>query len=199
MTLQADDLTISGAINAFGGTLAIQPLTPGRGILLTSSAPPGGVLAVTTDELSFVNANVLQLGGAGTTSNIVVGQSGDSVNLTASGLNVLAFNTTGALTQGGSLQVADLGGTVGSAMLTNTGNGVLSVGATLPFSTTTGGFTLVDAVGLTIGSSTVAGNALTVPSGQPVVLQTDSLSLVGNGGNLAISAPNGSLTIQTPH
>ncbi len=105
---QTISLTVDALSVASGGNgvtmlsvniLALQTLTAGRDILISTGGTPSRALTVTTTELNRTNVSTLSL-GAGGTSAIAFGQAAnDSVNITSN----LATPTTGTITVNGAL------------------------------------------------------------------------------------------------
>ena len=198
IALQADTLSLlagSGqtALAAPGGTVILQPLTAGRGITITGTpSMTGGVLALSPAELGLVTATALQLGGTGSTGNIVFGLEGETINLASSGtIGTVALSTTGTVTQGGPLLVSALSGSAGSVTLTTTGNSIPSVTGL----TVNGDLTLSTANGLTLSGAASANGTLALTAGADLsVLSTGSVS-APNGGTLTAG---GTLSIAGP-
>ncbi|MCO6418713.1 hypothetical protein JYK14_21500 [Siccirubricoccus sp. KC 17139] len=138
ITLRADDLRIAAALNAGAGRrVVLQPVTAGQGVLLGGAATgpvgaepaDGNALSLTAEELGFVTAGLLRIGGlssldgaAASTGWVAQGQ--QAIDLTSTGVTTLevlsayGFVQLGALLSGvetAGLTVANLAATVRTA------------------------------------------------------------------------------------
>ena len=198
ISLQADNISLiagagQSALSAPGGTVILQPLTSGDGIIVTgSTSVPGGQLALTPTELNLIRTGTLQLGGAATAGDIVFGQFGETIDLASGGtIGGVALSTTAEVTQGGPLLVNALSGSAGSITLDYTGNSIPSVTGL----TAAGDLTLSTTNGLTLSGTTNAIGGFTISAGGDLsVLSTGSVGTpyggaLTAGGTLSIAGP----------
>jgi hypothetical protein len=104
ITLRADAMTISAAVNAGGGMVTLAPATSGRPIDVGTN-PSSGNLGLGQSDLSQVTASVLRIGDTVSAGNI---------NITAAitapvGWNTLDLRSNGSINElGGSITVTNL-------------------------------------------------------------------------------------------
>ncbi len=136
IVLQTNSLTLNGdaafpALTAPGGTVILRPGFANEGFVFTSGAKPGGVLALTTAELTRIDAPTLDIGQAGSPIGgpVSIGGTGDlaSINFTAGQIATLGLYTTGQVTQTIELRVGTLTGTANQIDLTRTDNSIQTV------------------------------------------------------------------------
>jgi filamentous hemagglutinin family protein len=177
IALTADSLVVQPAgggpsLQAPGGSIVIDPLTPGTPVELGAGTLGGaGTLSITGGALGAMSAAVLQIGqasgGVGDAGAIVVGPDGSAVDLGADGFGTLLIESQGAVTQGGVLTVPVLGGQAARLGLTDSGNGVTTLAG---FVSTSGDVSL---------------------SGAGAVQVTGALTADGGAGEIVLSAQDG--------
>ncbi len=97
VVVTADDLNLTGAINAGAGTVTLRPTTL-SGNTIIESAPTGGVLSLSPGEIQLVTAATLDIGRLDGTGNVDVNAAISDANVQAGTLRLLAGNNinTGA-------------------------------------------------------------------------------------------------------
>ncbi len=145
-----------GGLSAPGGTVALQPNTPGTQFTLSSFVPAGTVAAITADTLQV---------GAPTSGTITV-----AGPFALPGVATLSLLSGAGLIEapGASLSVGRLTGQAASATL----DGANQVGTLGPF-TTTGGFSFTNAQPLTVGGTVQDGTRVRVRVDGALTLAAD--------------------------
>lgn len=195
ISFTADDQAIGAAVSAAASTVTLRTLTAGREIDLGTKA--AGSLGLTDDELDRITAGTLRIGDAGS------GPISVTSILSPANTGRLHLRSAGAVSvaSGMGVFVAELAVSAGGAVTFgfNTSNDV-DVFAAI---TTSGGISLRDADGLTIG--TVDGvSGMTTPSGHLQMWTAGALTIDQpidtDGGffSLNVLADDALLTINAP-
>ncbi len=116
--LQADQLTIGAAGSLTSGIVQLTPLTTSRPIELVQTTSNPGRLSITQASLGRITANVLNVGAAGDTGGIAVGNAGDAISVSAPNLVLLG---AGPVTEGASASL-----TAGNVTITGGGQAAAS-------------------------------------------------------------------------
>ena len=165
-----------GGISAPSGTVIFAPVTTNQPIeLIGASAAAANTLSLSQAFVNRISATTLQLGTAGTSGAINIGNAGETVTL-AGHVGTLGLVTSGAVTEGNTgtaaLVVGTLTGNTGAVTMTG-GNQIATLGAYQ----SGGAFTLNDTVPL----------AITGPVASPTLVQAVTSAAMTVSGN--VTAP----------
>jgi filamentous hemagglutinin family protein len=171
VTLVTDLLSAETGASITGATVEIAPNTTGLAVSLAPSSAPADTLTIDQAALSAIDTTTLRIGaftdtpaGATTYGSPTAGSINIASSLDLNGIaSILDVETTGAVTQNGSLVVNELTGRAGPVTLTTGGNDVSYLGAF----TAGGAFTLDNGANPLeiIGAFSGSGQTLTLNTG----------------------------------
>ncbi len=180
LAIEADSLSFAGAgsLIAPGGLVQLAPFTTANSVALVASGTAGsGALALTNSDLGQIDASILQIGTSGG-GPLIIGNAGDVITVPTAQLDL---ESGSSVTEGGSLNVGELTGSVASAAL----NGANAIGTLGAFAATGGDFSLTEARNQTL----LVNGLVSVPNDQTLALTADGIAL-GPAGSLAASGSN---------
>lgn len=182
ITLTADDLTITAAINSGTATTTLKPFTASRAIDLGTNTV--GQLGLTDAELDFITAGVSVVGGTGS-GNITI-----SAPITPAGSAQLELFTDAeiiATNAGADLTVSRLGLTAGTGI--GLAADIDTVVTNLEAQTTTGGIFVSNTGALTIGGVNGTLTGLSVAT-------SGDIDVTALGGSLTLADTDGIETVR---
>ena len=169
VTYTADNMTLTGATNAGAAIATLQPNTAGQLVNL-GGADAAGTLGLTDAELDTVTAGTLRV-GRNNSGNLTISAAIDTANTTTTTLI-----SGGTVTQTAPITETNLAvNAVGAVTLTNAGNDVTTLAATV----------------------TGAGNAFAYTDANALTIGTvDGINGVStNNGAISVATTNGALTV----